>query len=327
MRGGMEAMRAVLSQRYHVEGVVVESEAMRRVYDLALRAAPTTATALIWGESGTGKEKIARFVHYHSERAAAPFVAVNCRALAEGVIDSELFGHAQGAFTGASRDRAGIFEQAHGGTLLLDEIGEASEELQAKLLRVLQEREVVPVGSSRRREVDVRVLAATNRDLTEEVREGRFREDLYFRLNVIPLYAPPLRERREEVLPLARHFVALHADRLGRVIEGWSGEVEAHLMAHAWPGNVRELENMIERACVLARTPRLELGDLLVREGLGGVSRREARTLDEVVDEAIEHAVRGALARAGGHRQRAAKALGVERTTLYRHMQRLGIEV
>ena len=332
-------MRARLRQLGADDEVVTASPAMREVFALAARAARSRATALVCGESGTGKELVARAIHRHSDRVQGPFVAVNCKAFAGGVLESELFGHEKGAYTGASQTRAGVFERADGGTLLLDEIGEIDLEFQAKLLRVLQTREVLPVGGSRARTVDVRVVAATNRDLRAEVTAGRFREDLYFRLAVIPIRLPPLRERPEDILPLARHFLARWSAELGRSLGGWTPEVEAWLLQHGWPGNVRELENLIERAAVLARDDRISLEDLLLEAGTGprraptgaaGAVEREGEepelSLQAHLDRAAERRIRGALARCEGRRAEAARSLGVERTTLYRLMKKFAID-
>ena len=322
-------MRARLRQLGADDEVVTASPAMREVFALAARAARSRATALVCGESGTGKELVARAIHRHSDRVQGPFVAVNCKAFAGGVLESELFGHEKGAYTGASVTRAGVFERADGGTLLLDEIGEIDLDFQAKLLRVLQTREVLPVGGSRARAVDVRVVAATNRDLRAEVAAGRFREDLYFRLAVIPIRLPPLRERPEDILPLARHFLARWSAELGRRFAGWTPEVEAWLLGHGWPGNVRELENLVERAAVLARDDRISLEDLLI-EASPAVGEAAADgpelTLQAHLDRAAERRIRGALARCEGRRAEAARSLGVERTTLYRLMKKFGIE-
>jgi transcriptional regulator with PAS, ATPase and Fis domain len=277
----------------------------------------------VQGESGTGKELAARLLHYWSERVGHPFVAVNCKAFAEGVLESELFGHEKGAFTGAVGARQGCFERASGGTLFLDEIGETSPDFQAKLLRVLQEGEVLPVGATRHRPVDVRIVAATNRSLREAVGEGRFREDLYFRLNVIPITLPPLRERREDVLPLARHFLARHAAEAGRTLT-LSAEAENALLAHAWTGNVRELENAIERAVVLARGAQVGPEDLLLEQN-GEPAVSTDGTLQAALDQAAAARIRAALKSADGQRAEAARALGIERTTLYRMMKRLGL--
>jgi DNA-binding NtrC family response regulator len=315
------ALRHELRQQGGPELIVV-SKQMKDVLALVDRAAPSKASVLLLGESGTGKELIARRVHFASERASAPFLAVNCKAFSSGVLESELFGHERGAFTGASIARAGCFERADGGTLLLDEIGEVDLDFQAKLLRVLQEGEVLRVGGDRPRKVDVRIVAATNRDLRHEVDAGRFREDLYFRLAVIPVQIPGLRERRDDVLPLAEHFLGGHARASGRSITLLE-DVRRALLSHTWPGNVRELENAIERAVVLA--PHDEIGPENLF--LTPVSApRESRSLEDALDRAAESRIRSALAETGGRRAEAASVLGVERTTLYRLMKRLGIE-
>jgi transcriptional regulator with PAS, ATPase and Fis domain len=253
-----------------------------------------------------------------------PFVTVNCKALAEGVLESELFGHEKGAFTGAARARAGLFERAHGGTLFLDEIGETSPDFQAKLLRVLQEKRVTRVGGNDEQPLDFRVVAATNRDLKREVEAGGFREDLYFRLAVIPISLPPLRERPEDVLALARHFFVRAAADRRPPLEGWSPEVERFLGSHAWPGNARELENTIERGVALARGPRIELEDLLL-ESSAETSEDGDEPLAAWLDRQAADRIRAVLAASGGSRAEAARRLGVDRTTLWRWMQRLRI--
>jgi two-component system response regulator HydG len=292
--------------------------------EMVRRVAPSKATVLIQGESGTGKELVARLLHFWSERVGRPFVAVNCKAFAEGVLESELFGHERGSFTGATNARGGCFEQADGGTLFLDEIGEISPAFQAKLLRVLQESEVVRVGGDKPRRVDVRVVAATNRVLRDEVVAGRFREDLYFRLNVIPIALPALRERREDILPLARHFLALHATETGRSLDLSPAATEA-MLAHAWPGNVRELENAIERGVVLARNVSIEPEDLLLAESSVTAIPVGDGSLQSSMDHAAATRIRAALEAAGGNRAEAARVLGIDRTTLYRLMKRLGV--
>jgi DNA-binding NtrC family response regulator len=316
-------LRQEVSSRYAPESVVAESPRTQELFALIRRVAPSRSTVLIQGESGTGKELAARLLHYWSERVGQPFVAVNCKAFAEGVLESELFGHEKGAFTGAVGARPGCFERASGGTLFLDEIGEIGADFQAKLLRVLQEGEVLPVGAARARAVDVRVVAATNRALREAVGEGRFREDLYFRLNVIPLQLPPLRERVEDVLPLAAHFLARHAAEAGRRL-ALSTEAERALAAHAWPGNVRELENAIERAVVLARGAEITPEDLLLEQSTETSTAADG-TLQAALDQAAALRIRAALKAANGQRAEAARALGIERTTLYRMMKRLGV--
>lgn len=324
-------LRAQLRGRAGLDAIVAESEAMRAVVDLVRRAARSTATVLVTGESGTGKELVARAVHVQSDRVGGPFVAVNCRALASSLLESELFGHERGAFTGAERARAGLFERAAGGTLFLDEIGDVSLDFQAKLLRVLQERRVLRVGGTDERDVDFRLVAASQRDLRREVEAGRFREDLYFRLAVIPISLPPLRERREEILPLARHFFARANAARRPPLAGWSEEVEKHLVNHAWPGNARELENAIERGVVLARGERIELEDLLLDAPADGAAGPPAAppagdTLREHLDRAAAEHVRATLAACGGSKAEAARRLGVDRTTLYRLLGRLGMD-
>jgi DNA-binding NtrC family response regulator len=317
-------LRQEVARRYAPESVVAESPKSRELLELIRRVAPARSPVLIQGESGTGKELVARLLHYWSERVGQPLVAVNCKALAEGVLESELFGHEKGAFTGAATERAGCFERAHRGTLFLDEIGEVSTDFQAKLLRVLQESEVLRVGGTRPRSVDVRVVAATNRTLSAEIEAGRFREDLYFRLNVIPVQIAPLRERREDLLPLARHFLAVHLADSGRRLTLGAGAEQA-IAGHDWPGNVRELENAVERAVVLAREEEISAEDLLIEQRSAPATPSEAETLQECLDRATAERVRAALSAVGGQRAEAARALGIDRTTLYRLMKRLGI--
>ena len=319
-------LRAELGQRYAPDRMVAESPRSRELMDLIRRVAPSRATVLVQGESGTGKELVARLLHFWSDRVAHPFVAINCKAFAEGVLESELFGHEKGAFTGALVARAGCFERAAGGTLFLDEIGEIGADFQAKLLRVLQEGEVLRVGGTAPRPVDVRVVCATNRSLRDEVAAGRFREDLFFRLHVIPMQLAPLRERREDVLPLAERFLARFAGEAGRPLR-FGEEAIAALLAHPWPGNVRELENAVERAVVLARGAEITPEDLLLAETATGTPLPPPAegTLQECLDRAAAARIRAALAAAGGNRAAAAQALGIERTTLYRMTKRLGI--
>lgn len=337
-------------------GFVAEAPKSHQLVAMIRRVAPSRATALIEGETGTGKELVARMLHYWSNRAEGPFLAINCKALADGVVESELFGHEKGSFTGAIRDRAGCFERASGGTLFLDEIGEAGRDFQAKLLRVLEDGEVLRVGGSKPRKVDVRIIAASNRRLRSEVAAGRFRADLYFRLSVIPLKIAPLRERREDILPLAHHFLAFHSTDAGRPLI-LSPQAEAALLGYSWPGNVRELENVIERAVVMSGQETLmpeafafdydgsneELGAGVDSvSGLDGApdstmdsnhAPRAAQpagnpaedTLQTTLDRAAAVRIKAALAAAGGNRVEAAATLGVDRTTLYRLMKRLGL--
>ena len=305
-------------------GIVAKSASMQRVVDLARRVAKVDATVLITGESGSGKERIARLVHDESTRAAGPFIAVNCGAIAETLLEGELFGHARGAFTGATHDRPGLFEAANNGTLLLDEVGEVSAAMQVKLLRVLQEREVRRVGENRSRPVDVRVVAATNRDLAFAVASGTFRTDLYYRLKVVELHVPALRERRDDVLPLARVLLAGAAVQMKRHIVGLGAGAADQLLRYPWPGNVRELENAMERAVALARGSRVELEDLPedVRQGVpmttatGGV----VRPLVEIEKEYIL----SALELNAGNQTRSAQQLGIGSATLYRKLKSYG---
>ena len=320
-------LRQELGHRYAPDTMVAESPRSRELLELIRRVAPSRATVLVQGESGTGKELVARLLHFWSDRVARPFVAVNCKAFAEGVLESELFGHEKGAFTGAVAARAGCFERAAGGTLFLDEIGEIGADFQAKILRVLQESEVLRVGGATPRRVDVRVVCATNRALRDEVAAGRFREDLFFRLNVIPMQLAPLRERREDVLPLAERFLARFAGEAGRSLR-FGADATTALLAHRWPGNVRELENAIERAVVLARGAEITPEDLLLEDvPANGIALPAGDgTLQESLDRAAAARIRAALATAGRNRAAAAQALGIERTTLYRMMKRLGID-
>ncbi len=317
-------LRQEIASRYAPESTVAESPRSKELLALLRRVAPSRSSVLIQGESGTGKELVARLLHYWSERVGQPFVAVNCKAFAEGVLESELFGHEKGAFTGATAARAGCFERAAGGTLFLDEIGETSPDFQAKLLRVLQDGELLRVGATQSRTVDVRLVAATNRVLRDEIAAGRFREDLFFRLNVIPIILAPLRERREDILPLARHFLDRHAADAGRRLQ-LTADAEQVLLAHAWPGNVRELENAIERAVVLARGEGITPEDLLLEQGLAVAAASGDVTLQEALDRAAAARIRAALESAKGQRAEAARILGIERTTLYRMMKRLGL--
>jgi len=314
-------LRQEVARKYAVDDIVAESEAGRRTLDLVRRVAPAKATVMVTGESGTGKELVARLLHYWSARVGRPWVAVNCKAFARGVLESELFGHEKGAFTGAGLARPGCFERADGGTLFLDEIGEIDPDFQAKLLRVVQEGEVQRVGGDRPRKVDVRLVCATHRDLRAEVDAGRFREDLYFRLKVIPVELAPLRDRRDDILPLARFFLGRHA--AGRPLR-LSAETDAALAAHPWPGNVRELNNAIERAAVLCRRDVIEPGDLLL-EAPRATPASRGGTLQDVMEQAAADRIREALAAAGG-KSEAAAALGIDRTTLYRWMKRLALD-
>ena len=309
-RAGQKALPALPAGRH---GFLGESEALAKVWQAIAKAASTVATVLISGESGTGKELVARAIHYNSPRSAAPFVAVNCGGIPEGLLESELFGHVRGAFTGATESRAGFFQTADGGTLFLDEISDTSLAMQAKLLRVLQEREVYMVGARRPQKVDVRVLAATNKDLFALVKKGTFREDLFFRLNVITISLPPLRERGDDILLLARHFAARFAKEAGKPAPQFSENALGVLKRYEWPGNVRELENVIQRLVVMTDGDVIDIPDLppLMRFSAPRVNGLN-RTLAEVEADYI----RNVLAGVGGNKTRAAEILGIDRKTL-----------
>jgi two-component system response regulator HydG len=322
LRNHRRALVRVAPEAEDPLGILTRSSAMRQVVDLAVRIAKVDSTVLITGESGTGKELIARLVHEESSRANGPFIAVNCGAITETLLESELFGHARGAFTGASHDRPGLFEAASQGTLLLDEVGEISPGMQVKLLRVLQEREVRRVGENRSRSIDVRVLSATNRDLTHGVASGSFRQDLYYRLKVVALHVPPLRERREDVLPLARVLLASAALRMKRDITGLSPGAADQLLRYTWPGNVRELENAMERAVALARGSRVELEDLPedVRQAFPRAlaTKGAVRPLEDIEKEYIL----AALEANDGNQTQTAEQLEIGSATLYRKLKR-----
>ena len=295
-------------------GLLGESPAMVRVFSQIERAARTRAIVLISGESGTGKELVARAIHYTSDRASAPFVPVNCGAIPQDLIESELFGHVKGAFTGATESRAGFFLTADGGTIFLDEIGETSQAMQVKLLRVLQEQEVRMVGSSRSRKVDVRIIAATNKDLAQLVRKNAFREDLYFRINVIPIHMPPLRERGSDVLLLIRHFAAKFAEEMDRPIPAFTDRVLDIFQNYSWPGNARELENVVQRLVVMAEGEVVDAPDLpaLMRFSVVDTGGDLHRTLAE---EEASH-IRNVLESVEGNKSQAAQILGIDRKTL-----------
>jgi DNA-binding NtrC family response regulator len=306
--------------------IVVRSEAMRAVVELARRVAKVDSTVLITGESGTGKERFARFIHEASARAAGPMVAVNCGAITETLLEAELFGHARGAFTGATQDRAGLFEAAGGGTLFLDEVGEVSAAMQVKLLRALQEREIRRVGETRSRPVDVRIVTATNRDLGREVARGAFRQDLYYRLRVVEVAIPALRDRREDVLPLARTLLESAATRMASKVTTLSPAAADRLLRYGWPGNVRELENAMERAVALASGTRVELEDLPeeVRRAAfapADATPGSARPLEEIEREHIL----AVLAKNDGNQTRTAEQLRIGTATLYRKLKRYAV--
>ncbi len=304
-----------------------DSPAMRSVAELVGKVAPISSTVLVTGESGTGKEVVARVIHRRSSRADGPFVPVNLGALPEGLVESELFGHEKGSFTGADARRQGYFELASGGTLFLDELGEMPLPAQVRLLRVLQDRVITRVGGSRPVPVDVRIIAATNRDLEAAVRDGRFREDLYFRVNVLRIALPPLRDRREDIVPLAGMFLSRFARETGKDVTGFAAEALAALGRYRYPGNIRELENAVERAVILCDGPLVRPADLGFPEELPATEPAVDRASDEPVSirDAEKAAVAAALARNGGHRERTARELGITRRTLLTKMKEYGL--
>ena len=317
------------SRNRHIVG---SGEAMQRVFDLVAQVAGTKTNVLISGESGTGKELVARAIHDQSDRAEGRFVAVNCGAIPENLLESELFGHVKGSFTGAISNKEGLFEVAHRGSLLLDEIGDLSPQLQVKLLRVIQEKTIRRVGGTNDKQVDVRILSATNRDLAAEVAEGRFREDLYYRLNVIQVELPPLRERSDDVPVLVSHFVEKYAEELGKPIERVSDEAMRELVAYSFPGNVRELENIIERAVALSQggaigvealpptvtTSRPTPGHVVIPE--------EGVRLEGLVDDYERSLLREALRKSGGVKKHAAKLLGISFRSFRYRLEKLGLD-
>lgn len=308
-------VRQLREPRADFPGLVCASETMKQVLSIAARAAGTDVTVVLRGESGTGKEVLARAIHANSARAEGPFVAVSVPALSEGVLESELFGHERGAFTGADKQRVGRFEQAQGGTIFLDEIGEITPAIQVKLLRVLQEKSFERVGSNEPVRCDLRVVAATNRNLERAVEEGRFREDLYYRLNVLPIHLPPLRQRIEDILPLAQIFIDKFSQLHNKTVSGLSRESRDLLLRYQYRGNVRELQNIVERAVVLSRTTTIEAADLtlILREGGSALEseRRPPRTLPAALADLEQRMIAEALARSGGNQSEAARDLGI----------------
>ena len=328
----LEAENLALRARVDAQHTMVgESRAMVSLREQVAVAAPTNGRVLILGENGTGKELVARNIHVMSRRRAGPFVEVNCAAIPEELIESELFGHVRGAFTGAVADRRGKFEAAHGGTIFLDEIGDMSLKTQAKVLRVLQEQVMEAVGGSTRIKVDARVLAATNKDLPSEIRGGRFREDLYFRLNVVPIFVPPLRDRPEDIGLLADHFMAMLAREYGRRPKVFEADAVAALQHYAWPGNVRELRNVVERLMIMVPNDRVAardmqfLGQGAIAPSVAGADPQPMALLHDVRDDFERQYILRALAAQQGNMSRTADALGVERSNLYRKMRAFGI--
>ncbi len=326
------SLRQKLGQKPAGPEIIGNSRAMRELFDMLAMVAPTEATVLINGESGTGKELVAKALHAASPRSGGPLVAVNCAALSESLLESELFGHEKGAFTGAERRREGRFMAANKGSIFLDEIGEIALPLQAKLLRVIQEREIQRVGGDRPVGVDVRILAATNRDLKKEVEEGRFREDLYYRLNVVSITVPPLRDRPEDIPLLAQHFLARFAEKNRKRLKGFTPFAMEHLTRCAWPGNVRELENAVERAVILSvgeyvSERELPLCDLGHPDGSGGETGPAVVGLAGMpLDDVEREAIRATLRETGGNKSEAARILGITRATLHKKLKKYGEE-
>jgi len=316
-------LKRTLKSSHQFSNIIGSSEPMIALFQLIETIAPTSSTVMITGDSGTGKELVARAIHFNSQRRDKPFVALNCGALSETLLDSELFGHVRGAFTGADANKKGLIEVAEKGTIFLDEIGEMSQLVQVKLLRILQERKFRRLGGTEEVDADIRIIAATNRDLTRMVAEGRFREDLFYRINVIPLRLPPLRERREDIPLLAEHFAARFAQQMGKKITGISGGAMSLLQTYPWPGNIRELENALERAVALERTPSILSESLpeLVRSGshaVAAAATQDAGGFPDVgfdLEQHVQHIEREyiaeALRRAGGVKVKAAELLGM----------------
>jgi DNA-binding NtrC family response regulator len=331
LRDENRQLKEALGRRYEYDNIIGRSEAMQEIFATIERVAPTRATVLLAGESGVGKDLIARAIHFHSPRRDRPLVKINCSALPENLMESELFGYEKGAFTGAVGSKPGKFEQADTGTVFLDEIGDVPAAIQVKLLRILQEREFERLGSNVTRHIDVRVIAATNQDLRAALEQGTFREDLYYRLNVVPMNIPPLRERKQDIPFLANHFLRKLAPDSGHAVEGISDAAMEKLVGYHWPGNVRELENVIERALILCRGSQLERDDIKLEmtppSRPAGDSNQhhflpEGLTLDQYEQELIREALR----RADGNKSQAARLLGLTRNALRYRLTQMGLE-
>lgn len=324
-----EYLKSRLGEQFDRQSLIGQSAAMVKLLDTIGQAAPTEATVLIAGESGTGKEMIANAVHFNSARREAPFVKINCAALTETLLESELFGHEKGAFTGAERRREGKFVQAHGGSLFLDEVSEMSKAMQVKLLRVLQEREVTRVGGSDLIKVDVRVIAASNKDLKEEIQKGNFREDLFYRFNVVSLNVPPLRQRKEDIPILAQHFLELFAGRNNKIIKGFTPRAMEKILTYGWPGNIRELMNAVERAVVLSRGGILDAEEiaLIMEEKASSVTTETQKEAQNMSLENVEKkSILDALEACDGNKSEASRRLGITRKTLRAKLQKYEAE-
>ena len=323
-------LRREVNREYSFENIIAKSAEMQSIFESVRKVAGYKTTVLLTGESGTGKELIAKAIHYHSDRAGGPFVAINCGAIPDNLLESELFGHVKGAFTDATRNKKGLFEEADGGTLLLDEIGELPRFLQVKILRVLQDSEIRRVGDTKTHKVDVRIIAATVKDLAREVSKDAFREDLFYRLNVIPIHLPPLRERREDIPLLVQHFIKKCNEHLDKSIQGIASDAIGVLMDHAWMGNVRELENTIERAMVLSDSDQIRLEQLpdpiLDANRQGSVSLGEKDlSIKKASREMERNLIRRALDRTRGNRTHAARLLEISHRTLLYKIEEYGI--
>jgi DNA-binding NtrC family response regulator len=327
LRHEVSALRQELRTRYHFENLIGKSRAMQEIFGLIEQVAGSRSTVMVYGKSGTGKELVAKAIHYNSPRASRAFVAVNCAAIPAELLESELFGHERGSFTGAIATKVGKFELATGGSLFLDEVGSMRLDLQAKILRALQEREVERVGGTRTIKIDVRVIAATNRDLKKAVEEEAFREDLYYRLNVVPITLPDLKDRQEDIPLLANHFVQKFAQESNPAIREISKEAMAVLMSHAWPGNVRELENVIERAVTLGHGPAVLPADLPPNLAGGANPLERALAREATLEDLERDYIAMILQRTKGHQIRAATILGIDRRTLYRKIRRYGLKL
>ncbi len=317
-------LRNEVHQRYRYGNIIGKSPSMKRVFEIISRVSPTSSNVLVLGESGTGKELVAKAVHYNGPRNDKPFIPINCAAIPDGLLESELFGHVKGAFTGAVASHRGMLLDAQNGTVFLDEIAEMGQALQAKILRVIEDKEVRPVGGSEPRTIDVRIIAATQKNLREEISKGNFREDLYYRLNVIPIHLPPLRERREDIPLLAEHFLTKYSEQMNTSLKRLSREAMAKLMTHDWQGNVRELENLIERSLVLCQSDVIGPDELAFEPSEDSPKLVEKAVNEDMTLEELEDTyIREVLKKTGGKKELAAKILGINRRTLYRKQSKL----
>jgi DNA-binding NtrC family response regulator len=328
LRDENRKLKEELGRRYEYDNIIGRSEPMQEIFATIERVAPSRATVLLAGESGVGKDLIARAIHFHSPRRDRPLVKINCTAIPENLMESELFGYEKGAFTGATASKPGKFEQADTGTVFLDEIGDVPGVIQVKLLRILQEREFERLGSNVTRHIDVRVVAATNQDLRAALEQGTFREDLYYRLNVVPINIPPLRERKQDIPFLANHFVRKLAPDAGREVDGITEAAMARLMNYHWPGNVRELENVIERGLVLCRGKELDTEDIKLEMAPRPRAQNDQHFLPEglTLDQYEQEIIREALRRADGNKSQAARILGLTRNALRYRLTQMGME-